>query len=172
MRLMNATPVLVVSLLAACGSGSSGDRQPANQAPTVSAIPATDTVANGSSLPILFTVGDENVDTLAISVSSDRPQLVPNDAIAVAGAGAQRTLTITPSVDMKGDAMITVIAQDTDGLSTSSSFLLTVTAEQKSMQQFARDSFSSSGDDEPALINAVEFTQDADDDDFADLLAQ
>ena len=40
------------------------------------------------------------------------------------------------------------------------------------MQQFIRAAFASSADDDPELINAVEFAQDADDDDFADLLAQ
>ena len=172
MRIQNAGLVLVVSLLAACSGDSAGNRQPIDQAPTVSAIPATDTVANGSSQPIGFSVSDESVGNLAISVSSDRPQLVPNDAIVVAGNGAQRTLVITPTVDMTGDAMISVVVRDAGGLGASSSFLLTVTAEQKSMQQFARDAFSSPEDDEPTLINAVEFAQDADDDDFADLLAQ
>lgn len=172
MRLRITGLLLVVSLLAACGSGPADDRQPANRAPTVSAIPSTDTIANGSSQPIAFSVSDENVDALAISVSSDRPELVPDDAIVVAGTGVQRTLTVTPVIDMKGDAMITVIARDANGLAASSSFLLTVAAEQKSMQQFARETFQGPEDDEPALINAVEFTQDAEDDDFADLLAQ
>ena len=82
-----------------------------------------------------------------------------------------RTLTVNPVVDMTGDAMITIIVRDAENLAASSSFLLTVTAEQKSMQQFTRDNFVSTPDDEPELINAVEFAQDADDDDFADLLA-
>ncbi|MDJ0699200.1 MAG: hypothetical protein QNJ07_05040 [Woeseiaceae bacterium] len=172
MRLRNTGLVVAVSLLTACSSDTAVDREPANRAPTVSAIPSSNAMANGTSQPIVFSVSDESVNTLAISASSDRPQLVQSDAIVVAGSGALRTLTITPTVDKTGDAMITVIARDTDGLAASSSFLLTVTAEQKSMQQFARDLFSSPGDDEPALINAVEFAQDANDDDFADLLAQ
>lgn len=170
MKHMNTGLVLVVSLLAACSSGSTGDREPSNQAPTVSAIPATDTVANGTSQPIVFSVDDENVASLAITVTSDRPALVPDTAIVVDGSDTQRMLTITPAIDMTGDAMITVIAEDNGGLRTSSSFLLTVVAEQKSMAQFARDAFASAEDDEPVLINAVEFNQDADEDDFADLL--
>ncbi len=171
MKLINAGLVVAVSLLAACGSDSAVDRQPVNQAPTVSAIPSSNTMANGPSQAIAFSVSDESVNSVAISASSDRPQLVPDEAIVIAGNGAHRTLTITPTADRTGDAMITVIARDTNGLAASSSFLLTVIAEQKSMQQFARDVFSSPEDDEPALINAVEFAQDADDDDFADLLA-
>ncbi len=172
MRINNAGLVLGLSLLAACSSDSSGDRQAENRAPTVSAIPAIDTVANGSSQPIAFSVSDESVSTLSIVALSDRPEIVPNDAIVIDGAGANRTLTVTPVVDTTGDSMISVIVEDREGLAASTSFLLTVIAEQKSMQQFARDTFADSEDDEPALINAVEFTQDADDDDFADLLAQ
>ena len=172
MKTLNTGLVLVVSLLAACSGGSAGDRQPVNRAPTISAIPATATTANRASQPIAFTVGDERVAALDVSVSSDRPALVPDDAIVAAGIGAERTLTITPAVDMTGDAMITVIARDAAGLAASSSFLLTVNAEQKSMTQFARDAFDSDEDDEPVLINAVEFDQDADEDDFADLLAE
>ena len=138
----------------------------------MSAIAATDTVANGPSQPISFSVSDESLATLSIRALSDRQDVVPNDAIAVDGAGAVRTLTVTPVVDTTGDAMVSVIVEDTEGLAASTSFLLTVIAEQKSMQQFARDTFAGAGDDEPALINAVEFTQDADDDNFADLLAQ
>ena len=174
MRIANSALVLGISLLAACSNDSADEiqRPPANQAPIVSAIAATVATANRSSQPIAFSVSDEDADALLISAMSDRPEIVPTDGIVVAGAGQQRTLTITPVVDMTGDAMITVIAEDEEGLAASASFLLTVAAEQRSMQQFVRDTFSDADSDEPALINAVEFTQDADDDDFADLLEQ
>ncbi|MEM7276840.1 MAG: hypothetical protein AAF385_01840 [Pseudomonadota bacterium] len=164
--------VLVVSLLAAC-SGGSGDNGPiANQAPTVSSIPATKAVANTASQPIAFSVSDEDVRSLTLTVSSDRPDVVPDDAIQVSGTGTTRELTITPVIDTTGDAVISIIAEDSGGLGASSSFVFTVDPEQKSMQQFARSTFSETEDDDPSLINAVEFAQDADDDDFSDLLAQ
>ncbi|MDJ0910998.1 MAG: hypothetical protein QNI99_17585 [Woeseiaceae bacterium] len=173
MKRINAGLALTASLLAACGgSGSGGGQQPVNVAPTISPIADTDTVANAASQPIIFSLTDEDVSSVAISVSSDRPGVVPNDAISVSGTGAVRRLEIVPVVDTTGDAMITVIVQDTEGLGASSSFLLTVVAEQQSMSQFTRDMFLGAADGEPALINAVEFEQDADEDDFADLLAQ
>ncbi len=172
MKFMNAGLVLVLALLAACGSDSAGDRQPVNQAPTVSAIADNVAVANTSSQPIVFSVDDEDVSNLAVTVSSDRLQLVPDTGLAIAGSGTVRTLTITPAVDRVGDAMITVIVRDAEGLAASASFLFTVNAESKSMQQFARELFISSEDGEPTFINAVEFAQDADEDDFADLLAE
>ena len=162
--------LLVVSLLAACSSDSSGERE--NIAPILSDIASVNTTANAVSQPIDFRVFDENVSTLSFDVNSDRPEVVSNDAIQVVGSGSMRSLEITPVVDMTGDSMITIIATDAAGLAASTSFLLTVVPEQKSMSQFARDTFTATEDDEPALINAVEFDQDADDDDFADLLAQ
>ena len=157
--------------LAACG-GSGDDPQPVNQAPTISAIADQSIAANGTSQPIAFSLDDENVGDLTVAVSSDRQNVVPDDGIALDGDGAARTLTVTPRIDEAGDAFITIVATDRQGLSAGTSFLLTVNPEQKSMQQFARDTFAEDADDEPALINAVEFAEDAEDDDFADLLAQ
>ena len=50
--------------------------------------------------------------------------------------------------------------------------MLTIVPQQISLQQFVRAEFDLAADDEPQLINAIEFDQDAEDDDFADLLAQ
>ncbi len=162
--------LLVVSLLAACSSDSSGERE--NIAPILSDIASVNTSANTVSQPISFRVFDENVSTLSFDVTSDRTAVVSNDAIQVAGSGSSRSLEITPVEDTIGDSMITIIATDAAGLSASTSFLLTVVPEQKSMSQFARDTFTATEGDTPELINAVEFDQDADDDDFADLLAE
>ena len=65
--------------------------------------------------------------------------------------------------------MITTVVTDREGLSASSAFVLTVVPEQLSIQQFARSTFAEADNDEPTLINAVEFLQDADGDDFTDL---
>ena len=170
MRVSIASLVLLTALLAACDN-SSNTPPPVNQAPTVAAIAATSTTANGASQPISFEVSDENPATLQLTATSDNPLLVTDDAIVIGGSDGSRTLTITPTTDMTGDAQISVVAVDAGGLMDGASFLLTVTAEQKSMQQFTRDSFADDADDDPPLINAVEFAQDADEDDFADLLA-
>ncbi len=161
----------VSTLLAACG-GSGGDRPAVNLAPQIDVIAARSTTANGTSQPIAFSIADEDVDGVAITVSSDRQRLVPDTGIALAGSGSARSLTVTPELDETGDAFITVVVSDRQGLSASASFLLTVLPERKSMQQFARDAFAAGEDGEPVLINAVEFAEDAEADDFADLLAQ
>ncbi len=155
-------------LVTAC-SGSEDDNV-VNQPPTIGEIAAVSTTANQTSDPIAFQIRDENVNGLVVSAMSDRPDVIPDEAIEIRGSGANREIVVTPIVDVVGDAQITLIAEDIEGLVAGASFLVTVTAEQKSMQQFARSTFAFEADEEPELINAVEFAQDADDDDFADLL--
>lgn len=172
MRIITVSLAVASALLAACGSDSADNRAPVNEAPSITAIGDQNTVANSTSQPIAFVVSDEQAGNLAISATSDRQLLVPDGSLSLSGGGTERTLTVTPTADMTGDAFITIVVTDQGGLSAGTSFLLTVDAEQKSMQQFTRETFVGSEDDEPAFINAVEFAQDADDDDFADLLAQ
>ena len=163
--------VLIGLLVAGCG-GSDFSTAPANLAPTISAIPDQNTVANTTSAAIPFTVTDEQASGLSITANSDRQQVVRDSALELGGSGTARTLTVTPVIDTLGDAFITIIVTDQQGLMASASFLLTIDPQRESMQQFTRDTFAESADDDPAFVNAVEFTQDADDDDFADLLAQ
>ena len=163
--------VLIGLLIAGCG-GSDFSTPPANLAPTISAIPDQSTVANQKSAAIAFTVTDEQTSNLSIIASSDRQQVIPDSAIELGGDGSDRTLTVTPVIDTLGKAFITIVVTDQQGLMASASFLLTIDPQRQSMQQFTRDTFAKSADDDPELVNAVEFTQDADDDDFADLLGQ
>ena len=165
---------LIGLLVAGCGGGSDFSPAPApvNTAPTISAIADQNTTANEQSAAIAFTVTDEQTSNLSISVSSDNQQVVSDSGLVLGGNGTTRSLTITPVIDTLGDAFITIIVSDQAGLLASTSFLLTIIPQQKSIQQFVRTEFAQVEDGEPALINAVAFEQDADNDDFADLLAQ
>ena len=164
--------VLFALSVAACDSDSGFVLPPANQVPTISAIADQSTPANGASNAIAFTVNDEDTSSLAIDVSSDNQNVIPDSGIVLGGANAQRSLQVTPVLDTTGDAFITVIVTDSQGLSASVSFLLTVEAQQVSILQFTRAEFAKDADGDPALVNALQFTQDADGDDFADLIAQ
>ena len=172
MKTMYVSLAALSVLLTGCGGDGSSTGAPANQAPSITPIDQQNTVANAPSAPIAFSVNDEQLNTLSVSASSDRQQVIPDDGLSLAGTGSERTITAAPVDDVTGDAFITIVATDAAGLSASASFLLVVDPEQRSMQQFVRDTFATDADEDPALINAVEFVMDAEADDFADLLAQ
>ena len=102
-------------------------------------------------------------------VRSDNAALLPDDALSVLGDGAERRLAITPTVDRVGDAQVTVQVSDSAGLQVAQRFAVSVIAEQYSMHSFARDELAPEADGEPRLINAIDFSEDAEHDDFADL---
>ena len=162
--------VTLLSLMVAGCGGSGSAPAPISTAPTISAIADQSTSANAASFAIVFSV--TSATSLSYSVSSDNQQVVPDAGLNLVTNSASGSITVTPVVDTLGDAFITIIVTDLAGLSASTSFLLTIVPEQASMQQFVRTEFAQAEDGEPALINAVAFDQDAENDDFADLLAQ
>jgi len=162
--------IVLLSLLIIGCDGSGSSPAPISTAPTISAITDQSTSANVASSAIGFTVS--SATGLSYSVTSDNQQVVPDAGINLVTNGASGSITVTPVVDTLGDAFITIIVTDLAGLSASTSFLLTIVPEQISIQQFVRSEFAQAEDGNPALINAVAFDQDAENDDFADLLAQ
>lgn len=98
-----------------------------NDAPTVSAFVDLVTQEDTATGPIEFLVGD--VETapgdLVLSAASSNPTLVPVGNILFGGAGAQRTVTLTPAADQHGTTLITVTVSDGVALA-SESFTLTV----------------------------------------------
>ena len=171
MKIKIQIATLLSLLVAGCG-GSGSSPSPVNTAPTISAIGDQSTSANVTSSAFAFTVTDENTASLSFSISSDNQHVVPDSGLELVSNGATGSITATPVIDTLGDAFITIIVSDQGGLLASTSFLLTIIPQQKSMQQFVRTEFAQVEDGEPALVNAVAFEQDADNDDFADLLAQ
>ena len=162
---------LIGLLVVGCG-GSGSSTPPINIVPNISAIPDLDTVANEKTAPIAFTVTAGDVSNLRIAASSDNQAVVSDSGLELEGRGSDRSLTVTPVVDILGDAFVTIIVSDQAGMSASTTFLLTVVPQQESVQQFVRMAFAAGVDSEPVLINAVSFIQDASNDNFADLLAQ
>ena len=169
MKIKIQIATLLSLLVAGCG-GSGSAPAPVNTAPTISAIADQSTSANVSSSAIAFTVTSST--SLSFSTSSDNQQVVPDSGLDLVSNGASGSITVTPVIDTLGDAFVTIIVTDQAGLKASTSFLLTIVPEQASLQQFVRTEFAQAQDGEPALINAVAFDQDAENDDFADLLAQ
>ncbi|MBL9208553.1 MAG: hypothetical protein JNN01_25950 [Opitutaceae bacterium] len=100
-----------------------------NSAPTLSAIAARVMDASTTSSAIPFTVGDAEtpVASLAVSAASSNPTLLPVSGIALAGSGASRTVTLTPTTHQTGTATVTLTVSD-GLLSVSQSFQVTVNA--------------------------------------------
>lgn len=88
----------------------------ANMAPTISGIANQIIPAGGSTGPLSFTIDDAEspAASLTTTATSDNPALVPNNPgnLAIAGAGAQRSITVTPAAGQQGLATITVKVSD------------------------------------------------------------
>lgn len=166
-----ASIILCGLVISACDSSTDSGPVIIDRPPTISTISDQTITANQPSDSIAFAVFDEQPGALAFTLLSDNTELVPVDGIAVGGTGSGRNLLITPVEDRFGDALVTVVVADASGLAASTSFLLTVVPEQKSLQTFTRSTFAEPADGEPALINAVEFARDAEGDGFEDLLS-
>jgi len=99
-----------------------------NTAPTISNILPQSLCTGATTAPLAFTVGDAQTasSNLVTTVVSGNQALVPNNAIVLGGSLANRFLTVTPVAGMTGTALITLNVTDAGGLSTSTSFTLTV----------------------------------------------
>lgn len=101
-----------------------------NDLPTISDVANQSTNEDTATDALELTVGD--VETTAGSLTllraSSNTALVPVDGIAIAGFGANRTVTVTPAANQSGTATITLTVSDGSGGTATDSFLLTVTA--------------------------------------------
>jgi len=102
---------------------------PINDLPLISAI-SDRTINENTATAIAFTVQDVETpaSSLMVSGSSSNPTLVPSANLAFGGSGTNRALTVIPAPDQSGTTTITIVAQDGDGGTASSSFSLTVGA--------------------------------------------
>jgi fibronectin type 3 domain-containing protein len=100
---------------------------PVNTAPTISTIPPQTISVGQSTVPLPFTISDAETAAanLAVSAVATDTTLVPNGNITLGGAGANRTVTVTPTPGQTGSAIIKVSVNDGTN-TTISSFTLTV----------------------------------------------
>jgi surface-anchored protein len=101
---------------------------PVNDAPTISDVPDQATDEDTPTAAIAFTVGDAETaaGSLVVTATSSNTALVPNANIALAGSGADRSVTITPAANAFGTTTITLTVTDADGGSATDTFVLTV----------------------------------------------
>jgi len=100
-----------------------------NSTPTISDIPDQTAFSGFATTPIAFNVGDAETspDSLTVSGISNNQTLVPNSSLVFEGAGANRTLVLTPAANQTGNATITVTVGD-GSASSSKTFTLAVAA--------------------------------------------
>ena len=99
-----------------------------NGHPSITPIAAQAITMNSATPSLPFTVRDDLTPSgsLAVIGASSNTTLVPVANIVFGGAGALRTVTVTPSTGIGGKATITLTVTDANGLTKSTSFLLAV----------------------------------------------
>jgi hypothetical protein len=100
-----------------------------NDLPTISDIGNQTTQAGTSVGPISFSIGDVETATASLTVgaASTNTILLPLAGIVISGSGANRTITLSPTVGQSGTATVTLTVTDADGGSRSDTFDLVVT---------------------------------------------
>ena len=104
----------------------------ARRPPTISAIDDQLIGVDSSTPPLPFVVSDPDgsVNRLRLSASSSNPELVPSPlpSSAFGGSGANRSLVVTPTPGRSGVTVISIVVENDEGASSSSSFTLQVNA--------------------------------------------
>lgn len=80
------------------------------------------------SIPLVASDPETPLGALLITATSDNQTVVPDSNLTVTDGGASRSLNVTPASNQSGAANITVTVRDSDGVSVSDTFLLTVPA--------------------------------------------
>ena len=101
-----------------------------NDPPSISSI-ADQTINEDSSMsPVGFTVSDsENpAGSLTVTASSSNTTLIANGNITLGGAGATRNIELSPQSNATGTAIVTVVVEDSEGLTAIEMFEVEVVA--------------------------------------------
>ncbi len=95
-----------------------------NEPPVVGRPVAAPVPEDGASPPLVFTVEDESTPASLLEVTATplTPGLVAADGLVLGGAGAQRTVVVTPLPDQSGTARVRLLGRDTGGLTATNEF--------------------------------------------------
>jgi hypothetical protein len=96
--------------------------------PRISSIGHFSTAAGEMSHEQAFTVGDEETHEASLQVwaISLNESIVPSRAIEIRGVGRDRTVRVEPMADVTGVAIIMVTVRDREGLTSSTTFEITI----------------------------------------------
>ncbi len=99
-----------------------------NTAPTMTTVNAVTKCQFDTLSPVSLIVADTetSVSNLTLTASSSNTTLLPNSNISIGVNGAQRTLLFSPIANQTGTTTITLQLTDTNGLSSTQSFMLSI----------------------------------------------
>lgn len=161
-------------VMAACSSSDRPEPPPMvmNQAPAVSAIANVTTDQDTVVGPIEFGVTDDSTpaNQLTVTATGDATTLVPADAVVIGGAGAVRSITLTPLEAATGTVNVTVKVIDAQGAATTRGFSVNVNARGASVSSTVLSTFAKDEGDAATPLNGLTFAQDADETTFASLV--
>ncbi|MHC6647391.1 Ig-like domain-containing protein [Alteromonas sp. HB246098] len=110
-----------------------------------------------------LTATDEDGDALTFGLGE-------NGSLGSAEVNADGSFTYTPNAQVTGSDSFTFTVSDGVNSEVTASVSVTIEAQQVSFSSYTRDAFNQAPTDKPLPINGREFTQDADDTTFDDLL--
>ncbi|MBT3136172.1 cadherin-like domain-containing protein [Alteromonas sp. ALT199] len=110
-----------------------------------------------------LTATDEDGDALTFGLGE-------NGSLGSAEVNTDGTFTYTPKAQVTGSDSFTFTVSDGVNPEVTASVSITIEAQQVSFSSYTRDAFYQAPTDEPLPINGREFTQDANDSTFDDLL--
>ena len=123
---------------------------------------------------MLTTQADIAFDGTLTSTDADGDALTfglgENGTLGNAEVNADGSFTYTPNAQVTGSDSFTFTVSDSVNPEVTATVSVTIEAQQVSFSSYTRDAFNQAPTDEPLPINGREFTQDADDTTFDDLL--
>ncbi len=135
---------------------------PLNDAPNLFNLTYLNETPEDTPAEVTFTVSDIDTDypDLVFSFASSNTALIPVPNIALSGAEGAKTLTITPTANNHGEAIITVTVSD-GSLYDQGEFRLVV--DSVNDLPTAGDDFASTDEDTPITINVTQNDSDVED---------
>ena len=102
---------------------------PVNDLPTISPIADVITNEDTPTGPLAFTLSDIDtpLDSLVVTATSNNQALVPNANIVLAGTGANRTVNVTPALNVHGGPVTITVTVNDGPSSVTETFDVTVT---------------------------------------------
>ena len=123
---------------------------------------------------MLTTQADIAIDGTLSATDADGDALTfgldENGTLGNAEVNTDGSFTYTPNAQVTGSDSFTFTVSDGVNPEVTATISVTIEAQQVSFSSYTRDAFNQAPTDEPLPINGREFTQDADDSTFDDLL--